>query len=248
MCSTATLEIQAALKPDVEIAERKTSLTIYSALVLWTAAVAVMSPANPSAALRTIGWPQVTLAAGGFLGVLLLRKANLPALWNKAGAWRILGMPFLIGLVFGCISVLCMQWLMPVDPVAPMPPFLQPFPWSVALFSAGAVVMEAMFCLIPIPLITSALLRIAPSSRANWPFLTAAGLAVCAETFVVFQEIPEQVRILVPCLATLSVIQVILFRRFGYLAALSTRLGHYAVWHIGFGLWFQGMAHPASIS
>jgi len=224
---------------DDAIRNRKTSLAIYSALVLWTAAVAVMSPSSPSSVLREIAWPQVAVAALGFLGVMLLRKASLPDLWNAAGPKRILALPFLVGAMFGCINVICMQWLMPVEHGAPMPPFLQPFPWSLAVFSAGAVVMEAMFCLIPLPLVTAGLRRISRSTSANGPFLIAGGLVVSAQTFVLFQEVPSQVRILVLFLAGLSLVQVILFRRFGYLASLSTRLGHYAVWHIGFGLWFQ---------
>ena len=224
---------------DDEIRSRKTSLAIYAALVLWTAAVAAMSPSGPSSALRAIAWPQVVLAALGFLGIALLRKANLPDLWNNAGPKRILAIPFLIGAMFGGINVICMQWLMPVERDAAMPPFLQPFPWSVAVFSAGAVVMEAMFCLIPLPLITAGLLRISRSASANGPFLIAGAVVIAAQTFVLLQEIPSQVRILVLFLSGLSLIQVILFRRFGYLASLSTRLGHYAVWHIGFGLWFQ---------
>ena len=128
---------------------------------------------------------------------------------------------------------------MPLDRSAPMPPFLQPFPWSVALFSAGAVVMEAMFCLIPLPLLTATLLRFARSPAASWPYLAAAALVVGAQACVLFGEIPPPVRILLPVLAVFNVIQIIFFRRFGYLASLSARLGHYAVWHVGLGLWFE---------
>src|SRR5690349_18817931 len=138
-----------------EPADKRTSLAIYAALVLWTAAVAALSPPILSPAIRGIAWPQVIVAASGFLGILLLSKAELPQFWNKEGALRILGIPFVTGLAFGGINVICMQALMPVDRSAAMPPFLQPFPWSIAVFSAGAVVMEAMFCLVPLPLITA---------------------------------------------------------------------------------------------
>lgn len=224
---------------DAESSSRKTSLILYATLVLWAAAVAATSQAISSSPVREIAWPQVILAALGLPAILLLRKAKLPELWNQAGPKRILAIPFLVGLAFGGINVICIEWLMPVDRDGPMPPFLQPFPWSVALFSAGAVVMEAMFCLIPLPLVTAALLRVSRSPAANWPFLTAAALVVSAQTLIVFQELPSQIRILALFLAALALIQVIFFRRYGYLASLSTRLGHYAVWHIGFGLWFQ---------
>ena len=224
---------------DYESGSRKTSFVIYGVLVLWTAIVAAMSQFVMSPAVRGVAWPQVAIAILGFLGVWLLRSARLPEFLNGAGPLRIFGFPFLIGLVFGCINVICVQTIMPVDRGGPMPPFLQPFPWSLALFSAGAVVMEAMFRLIPLPLITAALLRISRSPNSDWPFWIASAVVVAAETFLILQEIPPPLRILIVFLAALSVIQVILFKKFGYLASLFTRLGHYAVWHIGFGIWFQ---------
>jgi hypothetical protein len=112
------------------------------------------------------------------------------------------------------------------------------FPFSIPIYFGGAIIVSIIYYLIPITivvyLISTKLLKGKAESTVFWSVgilialfepLTNPGLSVIQHVGIV--AIPLSISVLIFNLTT-----ILFIRRFGFIAALFLRLGHYAIWHI----------------
>lgn len=221
------------------------SLRLYLALVLgavctlWAGRY-LSSQGIPN--LRLFDWDSVGLVVLGGLGIWLAPQTGFADLLdNHVTNWQRLGRPFLIGLAFGTADVLVFKLVIHPEPITALTPFMQPFPYSVLLFGSGALYVEALYRLIPIPLLMFLIGRFLPNKKRNerlfWLLALLTSLAEPLE-----QLITDSPGLIVYSFVTgyaMNLLQAVYFRRYGFLASLLVRLGHYALWHVGFGLWVE---------
>jgi hypothetical protein len=121
-----------------------------------------------------------------------------------------------------------------------LPPFLQPFPYSILLYTAGAIEVEVYYRLIPLGL---ALWGIQKWVHARWQTFAFTIVAVFTALREPLEQWPDGVWWFV-CYAlgsgfVMNLIQAMYFKNQGFWATLLLRLGHYSIWHIALGLYVQ---------
>ena len=81
-------------------------------------------------------------------------KAKLPDFWqsNVSNSDRFL-LPVAIGIVFGILDLLVFKVILHPQAYRELPPFTQPFPYSILLFFSGGFEVEVFYRLIPLTLI-----------------------------------------------------------------------------------------------
>lgn len=218
---------------------------IYVGLVLFcflTLAVGQYLDSRNVLNLRLFSLGDVGLVVLGGLGIWLAPRMGFADGFD----WRVshqqrFGWPLLVGLGFAVADVAVYKLVIHPEPVTDLMPFMQPFPYSLLLFGSGAMYVECLYRFLPIPLLMALVGRVWPvyqsSERLFW---VLALLTSLVEPF-------EQLNTDSPALMAYSfstgyamnLMQAVLFRRGGFLAALFVRLGHYALWHVGFGLWVE---------
>ncbi len=181
-----------------------------------------------------------------FLGVgipfvFLQTMARLPNFWqsgigNKHRFW----IPFAIGIVFGLLDLLVFKILLHPEAYHDLPPFLQPFPYSIFLYVSGAFEVEVFYRLIPLTLIMLLGTHYKKGRYLNHFFWTAAVLTSLREPLE--QVLENALWVVAYALVTgfiMNLIQAIYFRKAGFLASLTLRLGHYLIWHILLGIYIE---------
>lgn len=178
------------------------------------------------------------------LGVPMLflqSRVGIPDFWaTEISNRHRIGIPLLIGIVFGLLDVLIIKVIQHPEPYETLPPFLQPFPYSIFLYSSGAFEVEVFYRLIPITLIllVSSFWRdnqygqvffwiaaITTSLREPLEQLPSAGWLFITYSFVTG--------------FAMNLLQAVWLKRAGFLAALFVRLGHYLCWHIALGAYVE---------
>ena len=191
--------------------------------------------------IRIWTFTNVIVLLSGIPFLLLQAKAKLPDFWQKdiSVKYRFL-IPTLIGLVFGILDVLVFKVVLHPEPYPELPPFVQPFPYSIFLYFSGALEVEVFYRLIPLTLILL---------LGNWFkqgkyylifFWVGAVITAIREPL---EQIPEGGNLLlVYALSTgfiMNLLQAIWYKKAGFLASLSIRLGHYLFWHILLGMYIE---------
>lgn len=191
--------------------------------------------------LRLWGYTNILLLLVGIPFLFIQTKAKLPNFWQKgiSNKHRLL-LPIGIGILFGILDILVFQIILHPQPYQELPPFTQPFPYSIFLYFSGAFEVEVFYRLIPLTLILFI---------GNWYkkgeyytifFWTAAILTAIREPL---EQLPQGGTLLIfYSLLTgflMNFLQAIWYRKAGYLASLSIRLGHYLIWHILLGVYIQ---------
>ncbi len=171
-------------------------------------------------------------------------KAGLPDFCEqkttKQSKWLI---PILTGAIFGILDIFVIKYLLHPEPYTELPPFLQPFPYSIFLFFSGALEIEVFYRLIPLTLIL-----LLGKWHKNGKYLDAffwAGAVLTAIREPLEQMPSEGLWLITYSLISgflMNFIQAIHYKKSGLLASLSLRLGHYLFWHILLGVyveWFE---------
>lgn len=156
---------------------------------------------------------------------------NAPGWWWKTAD---------IGMIFGILDVLIIKVLLHPEPFDSLPPFLQPFPYSLFLYTAGALDVELYYRILPLTLLLLAD-KFLFKSKYRTVFLWVAGIAT--SLIEPIMQFPDGAWWLL-LYATLTGIamnawQFWCYVKYGLLASLAVRLGHYLVWHIMLGLYVQ---------
>lgn len=173
--------------------------------------------------------------------VLLGEKVGLPAFSEPriSRKKRILE-PVLIGLAFGITDLVLIEYVLTHPTHQSLPPYTQPFPYSLFLFFSGAFEIEVFYRLIPVTLLLFLAKRFANSKHQEGFFWGIALISSLREPLEQFPEGPLwfMVYSLVSGFA-MNLVQVLYFKRYGFVASLLVRLSHYLIWHILNGIIIQ---------
>lgn len=191
--------------------------------------------------LRIWSFENIGLILIGLPFALLLPTAGLPnftpaPLFSKK---QIL-IPMMTGVLFGILDVITIEWMLPHPPHSSLPPYTQPFPYSLFLYFSGAFEIEVFYRLIPLSVLLLFFHRYKKGKYFEAAFYTGAILTSLREPLEQWPQGP--VWFVVYALTTgvaMNFIQALLFRREGFISALSVRLGHYLIWHIANGVMIQ---------
>lgn len=172
--------------------------------------------------------------------LLLQREASLPAVKTvfrvKGSLWKTLG----IGMIFGVLDVVIIKMVLHPEPYTELPPFLQPFPYSLPLYGSGALEIELYYRMIPLTALLLLDKWLFSLKLRKWIIIVLAVLTSLIEPLMQF---PDGAWWFV-LYATISGMamnlwQFISYVRYGFLGSLWVRWGHYLIWHISLGLYVQ---------
>lgn len=191
--------------------------------------------------LRVWEFTNILILLIGVPFLFLQEKAKLPNFWqeNITQKNRFL-FPIAIGIVFGILDVLVFKSILHPEPYQELPPFAQPFPYSIFLYISGAFEVEVFYRLIPLTLI----LLFGSWYKSGKYYLTFfwAG-AILTAVREPLEQLPDgNGLLLMYSLLTgflMNFLQAIWYRKAGFLASLSIRMGHYLIWHIFLGIYIQ---------
>jgi len=223
--------------------EIKLNIIIYVSFLLF-AIIGIIygnSLSNKSSLLRILDYQNILILLLGIPFLFLQNKANLPNFLNEevSNKQRFLN-PFLIGLVFGILDVFVIKILMHPEPYKELPPFLQPFPYSIFLYFSGAFEIEVFYRLIPLTLIL--LLGKWLSSGKYFTICLWIGIILTSLREPLEQVTNGEIWFICYSLLTgflMNYFQAIYYKNAGFLASLTLRLGHYLFWHILLGIYVQ---------
>lgn len=222
---------------------------ITSNLVVYTAflAIAVIgilygnAIKNDYSFLRVWDYLNILILLIGVPFLFLQTKADLPNfLTDQVSSKNRFLTPALIGIGFGILDVLVIKFILHPEPYTELPPFLQPFPYSLFLYFSGALEIELFYRLIPITLIL-----LLGKWVGNGKYYTGFFYAIAILTSLrePLEQFPDgAVWFIGYSLLTgflMNYLQAIHLRKSGFLASLSVRLGHYLIWHILLGIYVQ---------
>jgi hypothetical protein len=236
---------------------------ILFSLIVWAGVIALvvaakfaltqLPPINIPLIRSEFAWATIGVyAAIGGIGVLLAAFINLPPPLggNISAVTRFIG-PLLIGAVLAIAAILIDRVTHGTDFLAQQtgqPTFNVEYPQSLFVYSAGAVLAESVFRLLPLPLLlllTYAFVK-SPEGRAR-------GFVVIALLVALFEPVLQGGGIIalgggdkqalfmtqfLPYFVTsypLNLAACFAYRDGGFLSPIATRLGFYLVWHIVYG-------------
>jgi len=173
--------------------------------------------------------------------LFIFNKSDIPDFWkenidNKKRVW----FPFSIGLIFGLLDVIILKIVLHPEPYKALPPFAQPFPYSIFLFFSGAFEIEVFYRLIPITLICWVGTWFKKGYFLKYFFIFGAVLTSLREPLEQLQS--GALWLIVYSFFSgfaMNFIQALLFKKTGFISSLSLRLGHYLLWHIILGFYIQ---------
>jgi hypothetical protein len=191
--------------------------------------------------LRVWEWTNLLWLLLGVPFLFLQRKAGLPDFLEKGiPQYRRFLIPLAIGIVFGLLDVWVFQVLLHPEPYKALPPFTQPFPYSLFLYFSGAFEVEVFYRLIPLTL----LLLVGSTLWKGRYFMVFWWVAALATSIrEPLEQMPSGSSLLISYSLLsgflMNFLQAIWYRKAGFLSSLSVRLGHYLVWHILLGMYIQ---------
>ncbi|ULQ55215.1 hypothetical protein KJS94_11235 [Flavihumibacter rivuli] len=196
--------------------------------------------------LRVWDWSNILLMLVGIPFILFQPEAGFPELWapKVSNRQRII-QPVLIGVIFGLLDLLVVKVMMHPEPYTSLPPFLQPFPYSIFLYVSGAFEIEVFYRLIPLTLVMWLASRYKNGRHWETIFWVMACLTALCEPLEQFPS-GSVAFILYAFLSgfLMNFLQALYFRKAGFLASLFLRLGHYLVWHILLGIYVEQFELP----
>ena len=200
-------------------------------------------------AVRPDGWlVHAGFTLAGLAAIWCAARTGFPAAWDaRIPAARRLLRPALAGLALGLVAIAAeaITGATKALEAALGEPFTVAFPGSLLVYSAGSVVWEAFFLLIPVPvllwLLSGVLLRGRGQEATFWAL---AALSAAAEPLM--QAVPLMLRgggtvgsgafaFEVALSYAFNLTAAAYFRRYGLLAAVFVRLTYYLAWHILYG-------------
>lgn len=195
---------------------------------------------NKGIVIRKWNWNNLLLVLPVIPLLFLQQKATLPlvqTIKEKKNGWL---STFGVGILFGLLDVLIIKFIMHPEPYKEMPPFLQPFPYSTFLYSSGALEVELYYRMIPLSfflLINTYLLK------RKFRNFFIIGLGIITSIIEPIQQFPVgAIWFIVYATVSGFAMNVWQFRsylKYGFVASLAVRLGHYMIWHILLGIFVE---------
>jgi hypothetical protein len=173
--------------------------------------------------------------------LLLQRKAGLIGPFDSiTDTSKRYGLPLFTGFIFGLLDLIVLKFLQHPEPYQSLPAFLQPFPYSIFLYSAGAFEVEIYYRLIPI---TAAMLLGRCLLNGKYAMQIFWAIAILTSLREPIEQLPSQnIWFIIYSFVSgfaMNFFQAYYYKEAGFAAAISTRLGHYLVWHILLGIFVQ---------
>lgn len=190
--------------------------------------------------VRSWNWNNLLLVLPVVPLLCLQQNASLPVVQTineKKNGWL---STFGIGILFGLLDVLIIKFILHPAPYKEMPPFLQPFPYSTFLYSSGALEVELYYRMIPL---TVFLLINTYWLKKKFRNIIIIVLGIITSIIEPIQQFPEGA-VWFMVYATVSGIamnawQFRSYLKYGFVASLAVRLGHYLIWHILLGIYVE---------
>ncbi|MBC6492747.1 hypothetical protein ACFSQD_17670 [Flavihumibacter stibioxidans] len=192
--------------------------------------------------VRQVEIDGVLLYIAGIFLIMLQQKIKIPDLLNrKIGADHRALYPFALGILFGLTDLLVFKIVLHPQPYDTLPPFLQPFPYSVLLYIQGAIYTEILYRLLPFTILLLVLEFFHPSGATRRVGFWI--IAILTSLLEPVMQLPDGA-IWLKAYSFLSgfafnLLQAWFLRKAGFLAALNVRLGHYLVWHVLLGVYVE---------
>lgn len=191
-------------------------------------------------AVRRWHWNNLLLVLPVLPMLLLQQTASLsplPSIHQRKYRWL---STFGVGIIFGLLDVLVIKLILHPDPYKELPPFLQPFPYSIPLYTAGALEIELYYRMIPL---TFFLLMDKFFFKLKHRTSILIFLAVITSLIEPIQQFPDGAWWFIIYAAVSGIAmnawQFRSYVRYGFFASLYVRLGHYFIWHILLGIYVQ---------
>jgi len=190
---------------------------------------------------RLWGYQNIVWLAVGIPFLFLQTKAGLPDFLeeNITNKQRFLK-PALIGSLFGILDVIVIKLIMHPEPYSELPPFLQPFPYSLFLYFSGAFEIEIFYRLIPLTL--TLLLGKWMAGGKYFNIFMWTGIILTSLREPIEQMPGEPFAFILYSLFTgflMNFFQAVYYKKAGFLATFTLRLGHYLFWHILLGIYVE---------
>jgi hypothetical protein len=213
------------------------------AMVILLTALQTYLPLHINQGQRASWLSVVLVAVAGWVGLILGPKAGFPAMASpQVSNWRRLWLPGLVGLGAGLVMVV-FDLLHPLGSAAQTQ-----FPDSLVVYTLGGLIEEIIIHLFAttllIWLISGLILRGHYQVPVFWAVAAGGGLLYwLLQVNSIRSFFPElfsaalAVQILLIIMVTITA-GAYLYRKGGFLAALSLRYGFYLVWHI---VWAGGI-------
>jgi hypothetical protein len=227
---------------NIHLKEKQNLITYFAFLLI--AVVGIFygkSLSNSFQSIRVWDFNNLAIMTIGIPFLFLQSKANLPNFWeatltNKQRLFY----PFLIGAFFGILDILVIKVLQHPEPYAQLPPFLQPFPYSIFLYFSGAFEVEVFYRLIPLTMI----LFIGKTVQGGvyYKYFLWIGLILTSLREPIEQLSEGSILYIYYSLITgflMNFFQAKVYTQYGFLSSLAVRLGHYLFWHILLGIYVQ---------
>ena len=184
----------------------------------------------------------------GLVGIWFSHRTGFPAAWDSRVSNRHrLFYPILWGIGLGVALVahdLVFHWTAAYKEIIGAPSFnaLAPFPGPLLFYGGGAIIVEVFYRLLPIPLLLWLVSNLALRGRLResvfWVLAALTSLIEPATQDLAALQRPG----LEAAAATvfgidyvLNLVQAVMFRRYGFLAAIVVRISTYVVWHVIYG-------------
>jgi hypothetical protein len=246
-------EVRLTAQPEAAVEQLlNTSITWLGLMAYWALADALIAIFPPGGRqMPPDGWlTHLILTLVGLGVVWCMHRTGFPVAWDaRTPASRRLLLPTLVGIGFGLLAIgmeLYTGTLKNLE--ATTGPVTVAFPGSLLTYSAGAITMEMLFLLLPLPpllwLVSVVILRgrgqvptfwvLAVLSAAAEPLLQGTTVVMAAEGTIG----PLAIGLYAVHGFAFNFTAVALFRRYGLLAPILVRLGHYMIWHVLYGNFF----------
>jgi hypothetical protein len=200
---------------------------------------------DPRAVL--FSWPVIgVVGLFGLVGIRLAHLTGFPAALDarfSARQWFVV--PLLLGIGFGLLESgldLVFHWTAFFAQFSGLPLYSAAWPASLPFYAGGAILVEVVYRLLPVPLllwlISSLLLRGRAQTQVFWV------LAVLSSLIEPYTQDLDALKFGGSLVLVASAFvpdflenlgQVIMFRKYGLLASIVVRFGFYLIWHIAYG-------------
>ena len=192
-------------------------------------------------------WPAIAVVGlAGLAGIGLSHRTGFPAAWDaRVSNRQPFVIPALLGIAIGLLESgldLVFHWTQFFAQYSGLSSYNAPWPGSVLFYPGGAILVEVLFRLLTVPLLlwlgSNLLLRGRAQAEIFWVLALLSsivepvmqdldGLRFGASLlFIASQFVPDFL---------FNLAQVVMFRNYGFLASIVSRIAMYLVWHVAYG-------------
>ncbi len=219
----------------------KKSIIIFISFIIFASIGVIYGRSLNYPDLRLWEFENILFISIGIPFLFILPKANLKFIGgDQLTVKQEIFIPVCIGIIFGLLDLLVIEFILPHARHTSLPPYTQPFPYSIFLYFSGALEIELFYRLIPIAIILFAFNKFKVGKYFNQAFFVAAILTSIREPleqmpggpgwFIVYSLISG---------FAMNYLQAYFFKTQSFISSLSIRLGHYLIWHILNGVFIE---------